>query len=70
MTMITGLIVSAVSGKDEWLLRMALFLFVRKEMEIKLFSLGGCKQKKVRPELFITKSDLIFFRRSGEDTEV
>ncbi|KAA0712705.1 Sodium-coupled monocarboxylate transporter 1 [Triplophysa tibetana] len=27
---------------------------------------GGCKQKKDRPELFITKSDLLCFRFSGE----
>ncbi|KAI7807578.1 sodium-coupled monocarboxylate transporter 1 [Triplophysa rosa] len=30
---------------------------------------GGCKQQKDRPELFITKSDLLCFRRS-EDTEM
>ncbi|XP_065135745.2 sodium-coupled monocarboxylate transporter 1 [Paramisgurnus dabryanus] len=31
---------------------------------------GGCKQKKIRPELFISKSDLICFKCCGEDTEI
>lgn len=31
---------------------------------------GGCKQKKVRPELFISKSDLICFRCKKSDSEV
>ncbi|KAK7145175.1 hypothetical protein R3I94_011314 [Phoxinus phoxinus] len=44
VTMITGLIVSAISG--------------------------GCKQKKVRPELFIGKSDLICFGCRNSDSEV
>ncbi|XP_051986420.1 sodium-coupled monocarboxylate transporter 1-like [Xyrauchen texanus] len=30
---------------------------------------GGCKQEKLRPELFIRKSDLLYFGCSREDTE-
>lgn len=68
VTMVTGLFVSAVSGKDDWLWCFCSWV-KRWIINGDCFSLGGCKQKKDRPELFITKSDLLCFRFSGE-TEV
>jgi len=69
VTMITGLIVSAISGKMT--LSHMPFGEANTQTVIYLFlTLGGCKQKKVQPELFIRKSDLICFGFRNSDSEV